>query len=560
LATAGLLLISWWPLEATRSLWDIFDAAVFRAVNGSVAWHDGVAAYWAATGDRRFDAFSAVVLFVLYLVIISRDDLARFRSGLATGAVTVVVLAIVILLQRQIIAIERLAPSHVLEPFYSIGDIIAWSRAKEGSDRSFPGDHASVMMILTALWWSSHGRRVGLLMLGLTVLFTMPRIASGAHWATDVLVGGGLATLVTMMLVTATPLAWWLYRPIRRVTDGAIDLWLAIDRSLSGQGREPIDPARQILRGVCIGTADLVPGVSGGTMALILGIYKRLLGAIAHVDRTFASLLLHGRLREALRHIDVLFLATLFVGVVAALAFFSRVVPLSMLLVELPEAMFGLFFGLIAASIVGLLARLGRQPLIGYGWVVLGVGLGLAVATLVPVQTPGDAWFIFLCGMVAVAAMLVPGISGAFVLLVLGKYADAVDALGRLDLGFLLPLAGGAALGALLFSRAIAWLLERFYRPTMLTVIGILGGSLLAVWPFQERHYAIVGDKARLVSSDLYMPGSIDVGVVLGIVSMIAGILLYRVIERLAQKAAPEGDGSAEPHDGTEGSRRTNDD
>lgn len=537
LVAAAALLVSWWPIEATRALWDELDRAAFFGLNGTIAWHDWVAAYWAATGDRRFDLLSAVVLLVLYVVVISRDGLPRFREGVAMGAVTLVVLLVVILVQRQLIALERLAPSHVLEPFHSLGDIVSWSRAKEGSDRSFPGDHASVMLILTVLWWRTEGRRVGLIVLGLAVLFTLPRLVSGAHWATDVLVGGGVATLVTVALVTGTPALSWLYRPVRRLTDAGIDAWLAIDRFLSVPGHGPIDPARQVLRGVCIGTADLIPGVSGGSMALILGIYRRLLGAISHVDTTFVRLLFRGRLVEALRHVDSLFLATLFVGLVCALAFFSRVVPLSSLLVEFPEAMFGLFFGLIAASIFGLLARLGRQPVTSYGWLVLGVGAGLMVSTMVPLDTPDDAWFLFLCGLAAVAAMLVPGVSGAFVLLVLGKYADAVDALGRIDLAFITPLAAGAVVGALLFSRAISWLLDRFHNQTMLTVIGVLAGSLLAVWPFQERYYEMIGDKMRLVASDLYLPGAVDYQAIAGVTAMALGLLLYRLIERLAERA-----------------------
>jgi len=239
IGAALLLMLSWWPLLSwppflqSRSLWNALDARIYFALNGTVAWHDAVAAFWAVTGDRVFDVVSALVLLVLYLVAISRDGLERFRAGLAMGFVTLIVLLAVLLVQRQVIALERLAPSHVLQPFHSLADVVAWSNAKEGSNRSFPGDHASVMMILTVLWWRSEGRRVGLVMLALTVLFTLPRLAAGAHWATDVLVGGGVATFVTLALVTATPLPSWLYRPARRATDAVVDNGLAIYRRMT---------------------------------------------------------------------------------------------------------------------------------------------------------------------------------------------------------------------------------------------------------------------------------------------------------------------------------------
>ncbi|MDX5365048.1 MAG: DUF368 domain-containing protein [Alphaproteobacteria bacterium] len=223
------------------------------------------------------------------------------------------------------------------------------------------------------------------------------------------------------------------------------------------------------------------------------------------------------------------------IGVLLALVIFSRVIPLSLLVAEFPEAMFGFFFGLIAASIVGLLSHVELGGAKGLIWLALGAAFGLAAATLVPVQTPDAGWFIFVAGMAAIAAMLVPGISGSFVLLILGKYTDAIDALGRLDFSFLLPLLGGVVTGALVFSRAISWLLERFYRQTMLTVIGILGGSLLAVWPFKDRQYEMIAGKARMVSADPYFPLGIDGTVASGFAAILAGLLLYRLLDRLAQ-------------------------
>lgn len=526
-----------WLFPPTRALWDLLDAAVFYTLNATIIQSQILAAFWAVTGDRRFDYFAALIVFAIYMRHISRGSEERLTHGLAYGAVTAIVLLVAVAIEREIIAWPHLSPSGVLEPFHSLREAIPWSRAKEISPTSFPADHGTVMMILILLWWRGDGRRLGLTMALLGVLFVLPRLAAGAHWATDTLVGGAFVAMLTMAVVEGTPICWWLYRGMSKTTAFALDLLKSGVAALAPPNSPPLPPQSQVLRGLCIGAADLVPGVSGSTMALILGIYRRLLAAISNVDRELLSLLLRGKLVEALRRVDAGFILPLMVGVVLALALFSRVIPLSVLLVELPEIMFGLFFGLVAASVVHLLR--GMLPLAGlnYSWLALGLCLGVAIATLVPIDTPQEAWFIFLCGMAAIVAMLLPGVSGAFVLLLLGKYADAIDALGSLDLAFILPLAAGAGVGAILFSRAVTWFLNNYYRPTMLTVIGMVGGSMLAIWPFQDRDYQLVGGKLRMVSSNVVIPGAIDLGVVLGLVAVVAGVLSFRLLIRLSDRA-----------------------
>ncbi|MCF8469441.1 MAG: DUF368 domain-containing protein [Parvibaculum sp.] len=553
-STAALALFASWLLPATRSFWDKFDLTVFRAINGTVAWGDPFAVFWALTGGRQFDIFSALMILAIYLYYIGRGDIARFRRGFAFGIVITVLLFVVVLLQRQIIGYPRLSPSLSLDTYHSIRAFVPWSIAKEGSNSSFPGDHATVTMIFALFWWRVFGWRLGLTGVGLLVFFAAPRLAAGAHWATDVVIGGGSVTLVMVALVSGTPVAWALYKPSLRITDRMLAIWDTLVEAISPGRRAEIDPVRQVLRGMCIGAADLVPGVSGGTMALILGIYKRAINAVAHVDRELLVFIGRREFLAAARHIDLLFTFPLALGAVLSLIIFSRIIPLPLLITALPEPTFGFFFGLIAASIIGLLSHVGARTIGSWAWIGLGVLLGIAAATLVPVETPDAGWFIFLCGMVAVAAMLVPGISGAFVLLILGKYSHAIEALGRFDLSFLLPLGAGAIAGAIAFSRAISWLLDRFYRQTILTVIGVLGGSLLAVWPFKDREYRMIGEKVRLVASHSYFPTHIDTMVVTGFAAMLAGIVLYRLLDRLAQHA--EADEASLPADSHQDSRQ----
>lgn len=285
-----------------------------------------------------------------------------------------------------------------------------------------------------------------------------------------------------------------------------------------------------------MGAADVVPGVSGGTMALILGIYGRLLTAIRRVDLEFAGLLARWRPAEAARRIDLPFLLAVGAGIFAALMFFTRVVPLPRLIITHPELVYGLFFGLITASIVVLLKD--RRPLSAWrvAWIVLGTLVGLAIVNLVPVDTPTAAWFIFLCGALAISAMILPGVSGSFILLVLQKYAYVFDAVGRLDLAVLVPFGLGCACGLALFSRFLSWLLDRFHDATLLTIIGILTGSLWTIWPFQERVYVLVRGKERLLRSLPALPEQWDATVLGAALLAVAGAAAVLALDAFARR------------------------
>ena len=292
-----------------------------------------------------------------------------------------------------------------------------------------------------------------------------------------------------------------------------------------------------VAKGLCMGTADVIPGVSGGTMAFILGIYPRLLQAIRAFDLELARLLVGRHWRGAAAHVDSGFLLGLGLGIVAALMFFTRVVSLPTLLVTHPEPVYSLFFGLIAASIVVLLRALERLRAVDGGWLIIGAAAGLGVVNLVPVNTPDAAWFIFLSGAVAICAMILPGISGSFILLLLKKYAYVFDAIGRLDPTVLIPFALGAATGLLLFSRILTWYLRRFYRRTVLIITGVLAGSMWVIWPFQDRSYELVRDRPRLISSQPVWPEIVDGSVLSAALLIVLGAMVVLLIERLARSA-----------------------
>jgi putative membrane protein len=285
-----------------------------------------------------------------------------------------------------------------------------------------------------------------------------------------------------------------------------------------------------------MGAADVVPGVSGGTMALILGVYTRLLEAIRSFDLALVRLVLRAKLVQAFQHVDGRLLVPLGIGLFAALMFFTRVVPLPKLIVSHPELVYAVFFGLVSASIVILLRefRALKGPVAVL--VIAGAAFGWTVVNLVPVNTPDDAWFIFLSGSVAISAMMLPGISGSFVLLILNKYAYVFDAIGQFDFAVIVPFGLGIVTGVLLFSRLLVWLLHHFYERTLAFITGILLGSLWVLWPFQQRVYEVVRAKERLVSSAPTLPGELDAMVLASFALVGAGAMLVFVIERLARR------------------------
>ena len=285
-----------------------------------------------------------------------------------------------------------------------------------------------------------------------------------------------------------------------------------------------------------MGSADLVPGVSGGTMALILGIYTRLLEAIKSFDKEWLLCLFRINLACLWQRPHFSFLIPLLVGIACALVFFTKVIPLPVLIRTHPELIYGLFFGLILASIIILMREVKHYKPLDIVFVIAGTAFGLLIVNLVPMETPDSAWFIFLCGAVAISAMILPGISGSFILLLLRKYAYIIGALGELNFAVLIPFMLGMATGLIVFTRFLVWLLHHYYKQTLLVIKGILIGSLWMIWPYQERVYETIRNKEKLVASSPVMPAAIDINLVYTLLLMAAGFVLVMVLNNMANK------------------------
>lgn len=287
-----------------------------------------------------------------------------------------------------------------------------------------------------------------------------------------------------------------------------------------------------VASGVCMGTADLVPGVSGGTMAVALGIYRHFLGAIDSVTRAARAVPSLGVL-PALKILHWRFILCLGIGMVVAVVVMGKIVGLPYLVETNPKPVYAVFFGLVLASTVVLMRRMTAWTCQAIVALPIGTLLGYMTVQLVPMQTSEHPAFVFLCGVIAITAMVLPGISGSFMLLVLGKYEYVISALLDFRLSVIVPFALGCLVGITSFSRFLGYLLDRFTNVMMAALTGLLVGSLVRIWPYQDIKTVMVRDKPRIVEAQAVWPESLDWWVP---VLVVCGFALVLGIEALASR------------------------
>ena len=262
------------------------------------------------------------------------------------------------------------------------------------------------------------------------------------------------------------------------------------------------------LRGLLMGAADIVPGVSGGTVAFITGIYDQLLDSLRAVDLEFLARLSRLDIAGAWQHINGRFLLALLLGI--ATSIFSLAQLVSWVLEHHPVPLWAFFFGLILASALVLLREVDNWS-VPKVLCLLSAGAVAVCIALSPVMSleMGLAG-VFLAGFLAVCAMILPGISGSFILVLLGMYSTTLVALKSLDLVFILVFVIGAGCGLLCFSRLLHWLLLRFHQGTMAVLTGFLFGSLLVVWPWKRVLEWVEGSHGQLKPAQQFPVSPLD--------------------------------------------------
>jgi putative membrane protein len=237
--------------------------------------------------------------------------------------------------------------------------------------------------------------------------------------------------------------------------------------------------------GFAMGAANIVPGVSGGTLALILGIYEELITSIKDVLNPKAiKLALRFQVKEALNLLPWKFLASIAIGIL--LASLSMSFFLEWVLNHYPSLLWAFFFGLVAASVWTVAKMVKQWGIAPIASAVIGAVGAYLVVGMVPAETPDTWWFWFLSGMIAICAMVLPGVSGAFILVLLGKYQDLLAAVTNGQIGILLLVIAGAGVGIVTFAQVLSWLFKRYHDATVAFLMGMLLSSLRKVWPWKE--------------------------------------------------------------------------
>lgn len=290
------------------------------------------------------------------------------------------------------------------------------------------------------------------------------------------------------------------------------------------------------VKGFCMGAADVVPGVSGGTMALILGIYETLINAIRSFNLNFIRLLFSLKFKEAFLSASLPFILPLIIGILSAILSLAKI--LSWLLYNHPIVIWSFFFGLIMASIFTVGKRITEWKISSITAAAFGTVIAFFLFGVIPLATPNAWWFIFLSGFVAICAMILPGISGAYILVLLGKYHYILEAVNSMDLLVLLVFISGALLGILSFVRIIWWFLKTYHDITMAVLIGLMIGSLRRIWPWKETMVTFLhdhGEKMQALQKNV-LPSSLDMDLFIALFFIITGFLLVLAMDALARK------------------------
>ncbi|WP_350287490.1 DUF368 domain-containing protein [uncultured Croceitalea sp.] len=302
-------------------------------------------------------------------------------------------------------------------------------------------------------------------------------------------------------------------------------------------GRKPIDYVIITLKGMAMGAADVVPGVSGGTIAFISGIYEELISSINKVNLKSLSTLQKEGFKAFWEQMNGNFLLALFVGIFISL--FSLAKFLSWLLNNEPVLLWSFFFGLVLASIFLVGKEIKKWNAVALFMLVLGAGIAYFITTLPPNENVDTLPYLFLSGALAVCAMILPGISGAFILVLLGSYKTILEGVHERNFVMIITVAFGAVFGLLSFARLLKWMFKKYRNVTLALLTGFILGSLNKIWPWKEvLETKIFDDKIIPVKEMNILPQAYDGDpqLMFAILLAILGFSLIFILERMASK------------------------
>ncbi|MBT8263828.1 MAG: DUF368 domain-containing protein [Muriicola sp.] len=291
------------------------------------------------------------------------------------------------------------------------------------------------------------------------------------------------------------------------------------------------------LKGIAMGAADVVPGVSGGTIAFISGIYEELITSINNINFSLIGTWRKEGFRAFWNKVNGNFLLAIFLGIAFSVITLAKLI--SWLLINEPVLLWSFFFGLVVASIFFVAKAIEKWTLGSLLMLVIGTGVAYYITQLPPVENTAYLPYLFLSGALAVCAMILPGISGAFILVLLGSYKTILDAVHERDIAIVATVGVGAIFGLLSFARLLKWMFQHFKNMTLALLTGFIIGSLNKIWPWKEvLETKVFNDKIIPVKEENISPFAYvgDNQLLYAILLAILGFSLIFILEKVASK------------------------
>ena len=294
-------------------------------------------------------------------------------------------------------------------------------------------------------------------------------------------------------------------------------------------------------KGFAMGAANVIPGVSGGTIALITGIFERIIDAIKSFNGTAIKLLFKGKIKDLIKYIDLYFLIAVFSGAVASVVTLARL--LEYLFINYPVFVWAFFFGLILASVYYVGKTIKRWSLSVILTFLIGTAFAMIITFMNPATENDSFFYLIICGVVAICSMILPGLSGSFILILMGNYELVmIHAVNNFELNILFPVIIGAFFGLIAFSHILSWIYKKYKDQTISTLSGFILGSLGILWPWkneiykldQTGNYVLKNGEKIIQGYTRYFPDSFSSEVIFAALLMIAGIITISLIEKFA--------------------------
>ncbi|MEZ5197899.1 MAG: DUF368 domain-containing protein [Bacteroidales bacterium] len=302
-----------------------------------------------------------------------------------------------------------------------------------------------------------------------------------------------------------------------------------------------------VLKGVAMGVANVIPGVSGGTMALITGIFERLIDALKSLNFKASKLLFSFKFNEFAAQVDLYFLISVFAGIFIAIVSIAKL--FDYLFIHYPVYIWAYFFGLVLASVYFVGKTVKQWSTSVVLTFIIGTDLAVFISILNPATENSSPFYLFLCGIVAICSMILPGLSGSFVLILMGNYQLVmIQAVNNMDFGILIPVGVGAVFGLIAFSHLLSWVFKKYRDQTISLLTGFILGSLSVLWPWQKLIYLkdaageLVMKKGEpiIIKYEKILPDAFGTEVILAIVFVLVGIASIWLIEKFAETKVEE--------------------